>query len=116
MGTIVYLEDVRLARAAPRVPAFSNFWVESRSWLRPTWEFTARVTSADFVGCTPDTLSPWLLRLLGGNHAGRLVGVSVGQREIPVRWPVPTAKMGREHPDLRIERTRCAGGVSRVVS
>ena len=28
MGTIVYLEDVRLARAAPRVPAFSNFWVE----------------------------------------------------------------------------------------
>ena len=28
MGTIVYLEDIRLARSAPRVPAFSNFWIE----------------------------------------------------------------------------------------
>ena len=28
MGTIVYLEDVRLARAAPGAPAFSSFWIE----------------------------------------------------------------------------------------
>src|SRR3954469_15954171 len=45
-----------------------------------------------------------LLPLCGeaeGDHLSRLLGVTVSQSEIPVRWPVATAKMGREHPDRR---------------
>ena len=34
----------------------------------------------------------------GGNHVSRLLGVMVCERQIPVRWPVVTAKNGSRAP------------------
>jgi hypothetical protein len=57
-------------------------------------------TAPTFVACASNRLPP-LCGEAEGDHLSRLLGVTVGQSEIPVRWPVATAKMGREHPDRR---------------
>src|SRR4051794_3385851 len=48
-------------------------------------------TAPTFVACTSNRLLP-LCGEAEGDHLSRLLGVTVGQSEIPVRWPVAPRK------------------------